>query len=232
MSISVFISLIFAFWVMNPSSTDEATKSKVLNLALVSLEQQMDMNTYQVELEPRWIPNSLLKVGPENIVSVSVLGNVEEFTRFSVTHLTGTGQKSTEIQLRLKAKQLVAVALDRIKTDVILTTDKFELQWRAVKLGKDRFISEISELQGKSIRRSLLPGQPVRKHEISNPILVIPGGQVNMLFTSGTIELGLNCESRQSGSIEEEILIYCQETRKKYTAKVKGSGEVQWLRTH
>ena len=30
----------------------------------------------------------------------------------------------------------------------------------------------------------------------------------------------------------EEIQIYCQETRKKYTTKIIRAGEVQWLRTH
>ncbi len=232
MIISAFISLVISLLLMSPSSNEDATKAKVLELAATSLEQHLDMNAFQYELSPRWIPRSLLLLGPESIESVSVLGNVEQYTRFNVIHKTRVGRKSTEIQLRIDAEQLVAVALERIKSRDHLSSNQFDLQWRSVKLGRDRFVTDIAFLEGKSIRRSLLAGQPVRVHEISSPVLVSPGDEISMIFDNGTIQLGLNCESRQSGSVGEEVQIYCQQTRKKYTAKVIGTGEVQWLRTN
>jgi flagella basal body P-ring formation protein FlgA len=232
MTISAFISLLVAFLLMNPSIKEEATKAKVLELAAASLEQRLDVNAYQFELTARWIPNSLLQVGPENIQSVSISGNIEEYTRFNVIHQTRAGRKTSEIQLRVEADQLVVVAIDRVRNSELLQADQFELQWKPVRLGRDRFITEIDEIDGKSIRRNLSPGQPIRVHEISSPILVIPGQEVAMIFSQGAVQLGLNCESRQSGSVGEEVQIYCEQIRKKYTAKVIGAGEVQWLRTN
>ena len=232
MTVSTFISLIFAVLLMAPSSTEEATKARVLELASASLEQHLDANAYQFELSARWIPSSLLQVGPDNILSVSISGNIEEYTRFDVIHQTRAGRKTSQIQLQVDADQLVVVAISRVQSNETINPDQFELQWKSVRLGRDRFITDISELKGKSIRRNLLPGQPVREHEISSPILVTPGQEVALIFSQGSIQLGLSCESRQSGSEGEEVQIYCQETRKKYTAKVIGAGEVQWLRTN
>ena len=231
MTVSAFISLIVALLLMNPSSKEEATKTKVLELAAASLEQHLDVNVYQYELNPRWIPASLLQVGPENIHSVSISGSIEEYTRFDVIHQTRTGRKSSQIQLHVDADQLVVVAIERISSSEAIEINQFEMQWKPVRLGRDRFISDLTDLEGKSIRRNLLPGQPIRENEISSPILVSPGQEVAMIFSQGSIQLELNCESRQSGSKGEQVQIYCQETRKKYTTIVIGAGEVQWLRT-
>ncbi len=217
---------------MHPLNKEEATKAKVLQLASASLEQHLDVNTYQFELTARWIPGSLLQVGPENIHSVSLSGNIGEYTRFDVIHQTRAGRKTSEIQLKIEAEQLVVVAIDRVRSGEQLDLHNFELQWKPVRLGRDRFVTNIDELKGKSIRRNLSHGQTIRVHEISSPILVAPGQEVAMVFSQGSIQLGLNCESRQSGSEGEEVQIYCHETRKKYTAKVIGAGEVQWLRTN
>lgn len=232
MIIITSISLFLASVIMSPLTTEEATKAKVLELATSSLEQHLDMNVYQIEVVARWIPNSLLKAGPENILSVTVSGNIEEHTKFNVLHITRAGRKTSEIQLRLKTEQYVTVAKDRIRSNTPLNIELFEYQWRAVKLGKDRFITNIEELNGKTSKRTLLPGQPIRSNEISSVTLITPGEEVAMIFSKGTIQLGLHCESRQSGGEGEEIQIYCQETRKKYTAKILRAGEVQWLRTH
>lgn len=231
MSINAFIALFFVIG-SSSSTIEEATKSRILELAGSDLEQHLNADEYQFDLVARWIPGSLLLVGPENIHSVKVSGNVEQYTRFVVTYQTRAGRQSAEIQLKVEAEQFVAVALDRIKSNEAISISDFELRWVPVKLGRDRFVSSLSKLQNKSIRRSLLPGQPVRAHEISSPILVIPGQQITMIYKAGAIELGLDCESRQSGSADEDIQIYCQETRKKYTAKILGTGAVQWLRTH
>lgn len=228
---NAFISL-FLILAWSHEGPEEATKSKILELATVSLEQHLDASEYRFELEARWIPGSLLQSNPEQIFSVSVDGNIEEYTRFKVHHQTRRGRQVSNIQLKIKAEQLVPVAIDRIQSNTMLSLADFDLRWTNVRLGKDRYVAALTELNGKSIRRNILPGQPVLVHEISNPILVSPGDEIRMRYEAGTITLALNCESRQSGAAGEEIQIYCSETRKKYTVEIISTGEVQWLRTH
>ena len=50
MIIITSISLLLASVIMSPSTTEEATKARVLELATSSLEQHLDMNVYQIEV--------------------------------------------------------------------------------------------------------------------------------------------------------------------------------------
>lgn len=232
MTFSVFIVLLLTLFSFDLGEKDEATKSRILELAALNLEQHLDMNTYRFELEAKWIPGSLLESSPDRIISVKIEGNIEEYTRFTVIHRTQSGREANVIQLKIDAEQLVPVALTRLTSNTDLNVSDFDLRWTPVRIGKDRFVEDLVSLQGKSIRRSLQPGEPVRQHEISDPIIISAGDNIYMNYTAGTISLSLNCESRQSGALGDEIQIYCIETRKKYTAKIISSGEVQWLRTN
>lgn len=232
MTLTAYILLMVVSVLINPSTKEEATKAKVLELAKTSLEQYLDMDVYAFNLVVKWIPKSILKAGPENIHSVTISGNVEEYTRFAVRYQTKAGRKTSDIQLKVESSMLVVVAKHRILNTQSLHPDLFEFQWKPVKLGRDRFITTFDELEGKSIRRSLLPDQPIRMNDISNPILISPGQEIIMQYHQGSILLGLKCESRQSGSMDEEIKIYCPETRKKYTAKVISAEKTTWQKTN
>lgn len=231
MTLTAYILFVVSV-LINPTSKEEATKAKVLELAKTSLEQYLDMDVYEFNLVVKWIPKSVLKLGSENIHSVTISGNVEEYTRFAVRYQTKAGRKTSEIQLKVESSMLVVVAKHRIQSTQSLHPEFFELQWKPIKLGRDRFITSIDELKGKSIRRSLLPDQPIRMNDISNPILISPGQEIIMQYHQGSILLELKCESRQSGSMDEEINIYCPETRKKYTTKVISAEETKWQKTN
>ena len=101
MTINAFIALFFVIGSLN-NSVEEETKSRILELASSDLEQHLDVSEYQFDLIPRWIPGSLLEAEPENIHSVKVSGNVEQYTRFVVHYQTRAGRQSAEIQLKVE----------------------------------------------------------------------------------------------------------------------------------
>ena len=214
------------------SSSNDATKERILELAEATISKHLDTDVVRINVKARWIPGSVLASEPNDVLSVSLSGNIEKHTRFTVNYQTRSGAQSAHIQLLIDTQQLIPVALRRIKSGENVDASDFELQWTEVELGRDRFVEQLDELEGKSIRRTILAGQPVKAHEVSSPLLVKAGEPVYMNYSDGTISLALQCEARNNGSAGEEIQIYCRETRKKYTTKILAAGEVKWLRTN
>ncbi|MBO6537131.1 MAG: flagellar basal body P-ring formation protein FlgA [Balneolaceae bacterium] len=234
MIFNALIALVFMFVPTSTGNTagDDATKERILELAEATISKHLDEEVVRFDVKARWIPGSVLASEPNDVLSVSLNGSIQKYTRFTVNYSTRAGTQSADIQLLVETQQLIPVALRRIKSGENVSTADFELQWTPVELGKDRFVENLDELNGKSIRRTLLAGRPVRAHEVSSPVLVKAGEPVYMHYSDGTIALTLQCESRNNGSAGEEIQIYCQETRKKYTTKIIAAGEVKWLRTN
>ena len=112
-----------------------------------------------------------------------------------------------------------------------MNIELFEYQWRAVKLGKDRFITNIEELNGKTSKRTLLPGQPIRSNEISSVTLITPGEEVAMIFSKGTIQLGFIVNQDKAGEKEKKFKFIAKKQEKNTPQNLR-AGEVQWLRTH
>ncbi len=230
MIFNALIALVLLF--STSVSGDETTKQRILELAEATISKHLDEAVVRFEVKARWIPGSVLASEPNDVLSVSLAGNIQKYTLFKVNYSSRAGTQTVDIQLMIETQQLIPVALHRIKNGENVHASDFELQWTPVELGRDRFVEKLNELDGKSIRRTILAGQPVRAHEVSNPLLVKAGEPVNMHFSDGTIALALQCEARNNGSAGEEIQIYCRETRKKYTTKILAAGEVQWLRTN
>ena len=90
--------------------------------------------------------------------------------------------------------------------------------------------NEYRRINGKTSKRTLLPGQPIRSNEISSVTLITPGEEVAMIFSKGTIQLGFIANQDKAG--EGERLNLLPRNKKKITAKILRAGEVQWLRTH
>ncbi len=231
MIIYIFIALFFSFVMPQPTTVEEKTKHKVLELAAINLADHLDPERYQIELSVKWIPNSVLQVGPHNIRAVTAIGTIREYTRFNLIYQTRAGRSSTQIQLKIKAEQYVLVATERIKRNELADSSMFHYKWVKIKLGRDQFVYDLAELNNKSIRKNLLPGQAIRVQELSKKVVINPGDAVTMRYSKGFIKLALSCEARQSGAKGEQIGIYCQETRKKYDVKIIGKGEVQWVKT-
>lgn len=234
MIFNALIALVFVFAssITAEGFGNDATKERILELAEATISKHLDEDVVRFDLKARWIPGSVLASEPNDVLSVSLDGSIQKYTRFTVNYSSRAGTQSADIQLLVETQKLIPVALRRIKSGENVHTTDFELQWTPVELGRDRFIEQLDELEGKSIRRTILAGQPVRAHEVSSPLLVRAGEPVYMNYSDGTISLALQCEARNNGSAGEEIQIYCRETRKKYTTKIIAAGEVKWLRTN
>ena len=199
--------------------------------ALEKLHAQYDTEGYRFELNPRWIPDNLQNVNPSKIISMQLIGEAGRYATFQVIYQLPHTIEEVQIQFQLKTWQRVQVATQRISNGETITPEMLQEYWLEITLGRDRFATTPDQLIGKATRRFLNTGQPFRLNELSEPLMVKPGDTIQMLFSNGGIELALTCESRQSGAKDDEVVVYCPETRQKYEAQVLKAGEVAWLRT-
>ncbi len=86
-------------------------------------------------------------------------------------------------------------------------------------------------MAGKTLRKTLNAGQFIAADDIGRSFLIEAGDDISMIFRENGLEISIGCEARQDGAFEEEIQVYCKETRKKYLAEITGPGETTWLKT-
>ncbi|MCG8374423.1 MAG: flagellar basal body P-ring formation chaperone FlgA [Balneolales bacterium] len=216
----------------DPNSRAEATKSVLMEKARAELLKQFNEDEYQIFTTPRWIPNSVLEAGSENIKSVQLTGEIGRYANFEVSYIKFNRTQKAEIQVKLEVSQLLPVLNSKMRNGDVLSYESFDMRWVEIQLNRHKYISTIDELVGKTLRRSLNAGQPVKVTEVSNPLLIEAGDYVEMSFSNGGISIALTCEARESGTLGEEIAVFCPESRKNYHTKIIASGEAQWLRTY
>lgn len=214
------------------SIANDETKQFIIEKAQESIESKYDTEEYRFTLSARWIPGSLLKTRPENVRSVKLKGAVEQYTKFEVQYQYGNKTERAEIQLKVEAEIKLPVPNHRMSSGETIKAEDLSSRWVSVRMGRDAPVQQQQMLIGKTLRRTVNAGQPIEKSEISSPLLVEAGEDVDLIFTEFGIQIVLTCEARQNGAIHEEIQIYCKETRNKYLGKVNGPGEALWQKTH
>ncbi len=225
--LSTFSSVILAY-----STENDETKQVIIEKAQESIESKYDSEEYRFTLSARWIPGSLLKTNSSNIKSVKLEGGVQRYTNFEVLYQEGSRLEQVQVQLKVDTEQKLPVLNHRMVRGETIEAEDLDQRWVSVDMGREQLVNEDYMLIGKTIRRTLNAGHPIEYDIISSPYLVEAGDEVDLVFNEFGIQIVLRCESRKSGSIDEEIQIYCKETRKKYLGKITGPGVAQWQKTH
>lgn len=207
------------------------TRERILALALESLEASYDEELYRFSVSARWMPGSLLALQPGDILSVQPKGAVDRYTHFEVSYRAGNRNRSSQVQLSVDIERKLPVASRRILNGEQISAADLELRWVSVPNDRGQLVDEATLIDGKTIRRNLVKGQPVRHADVSSEFLIDAGDSVKMIFEDQGVRIELTGEARQSGAQDDEIRIYSNETRKRYLGRVIGPGVVQWQRT-
>lgn len=199
--------------------------------ALDVLYQNSIDGLYRFSVAPRWLPGTLTRSNPDDIIDLQLKSDIERYTVFEVAYLHRNRRQTVEIQLSVDIEQQLPVASDRIMNGDLINENDIEMRWISVTHDRGQLVSKQEELIGKTIRRTVIPGQPIRYADISSDFLIEAGDQVQLIFESDGIEIQISVEARQSGSQDEEISFYSNETRKRYQGKISGPGVAIWTKT-
>lgn len=230
----ILISLVLGISARGPQHPrpDSTAEEVILRGAREILGRNFNTDTYRFEMSPGWIPASVLRTDPEYIESVQPVGAVDKYTSFDVIFRDPGGRRQkAQVQLVVDAEQKLPVARRRLMSGTVIRPEDIRLQWISVDPGQNRWVDDPGMLAGKTLRRTLLPGQPVSRNQISTEYIIKAGDSVEVLFEEQGIKISLRGEARQHGAKGDEIRIYSNETRRKYLGRVIGPGVVKWKKT-
>lgn len=230
----ILISFLFssgAFSSQEEFVSESGTREVILEKALETLYTRYDRDEYRFGVTARWIPGSLLGLKPEKIRTVEPDGAIERHTNFTVTYAEHNRYRQTGIQLSIDIEQKLPVARHRVQSGEVIKAEDLIWQWVSLAQSKGQLETNMETLIGKTLRRTLLQGQPVRRNEISEKYLVEAGDLVQLIFDEHGIRVVLTAEARQGGEKGDEIQLYSNETRKKYLGRVISPGVVKWQKT-
>ncbi|WP_185957363.1 flagellar basal body P-ring formation chaperone FlgA [Gracilimonas mengyeensis] len=215
------------------TATEPAGAEEVIvDMALEAVQAKFADQSFRFQLSPRWIPRSVREISPAQIQMVQPVGPIQKYTSFEVVYQAGGQPDKTEIQLEVVAEQKLPVLSQRVVAGQAIKAEDLSWAWIQITLGREQPVSDMDQLLGKTLRRTLNPGQYINPDYLSAGYVVEAGGTVNLVYQQNGLQIMLACEARQDGALNDEIQIYCKETRNKYLGKITGPGEAAWLRTH
>jgi len=207
------------------------TKSKILKQARTKLERHFSKGTYRINLKARWIPSRLLQQSPKQILAVQVDGTIRKYTNFTVFYTQRNRRKNVQIQLKVEAERKLPVVTDRLRKGGKIEEGQLVYQWVTISQNSQSYITSKEELVGKTLRRTLLSGQPIKKSYISRDLIIRAGDQVQVFIEREGIQIQVSAEARENGAKGDRISVYSNETRKKYEGEVLRPGVIQWKST-
>lgn len=213
------------------SEVSSEVREVIVKKALVAIEEMHDPEAYRFSVSPRWIPGSLERIDADRITAVKPEGSVERYTNFTVTYQDRNRVQAANVQLIVETERKLPVANQRILSGTELDKQSLDMRWVSVPYDRGQLVEQMNEIEGKTTRRSLADGQPIRYADISTEFLVEAGDVVQMIFEQNGLRIVLQGEARQSGARDEEITIYNKETRKRYKGRISSPGVVQWTGT-
>ena len=204
---------------------------KVLELARQTLSNHFDDERYRYSLSIRWIPGSLVQLSEESILSVELVGEVERYTNFEVAYQQAGSVQTIQVQLALDIEKKLPVANRRIMYGEVLDSNSLNYRWISVSVNKGRLVESKNVLIGKTLRRTLTAGQPVRYADIASEFVIYAGDDVTLLFEKDGILIAITAQARQDGEMDEVITIYSNETRTRYLGRITNPGIAKWKKT-
>lgn len=236
--ISIFLLLVFVVlgfssaWAGIANSTDdEEMKSFLVKQATKQLERQFSNGEYRFDIEPRWIPNQLLQQSPSQVLSVELNGKIRRYANFEVVYNQRGDRKHAEVQLKVNAEQKLPVVNDRVRRGNKLEESHFSYQWVSIS-GKDgEYFSSIEALVGKTLKRTLLSGQPIQKTFVSRDLIIKAGDEVKVFIKRNGVQVQVTGEAREDGAKGDRIKIFSNDTKRKYVGEVIRPGVILWKNT-
>lgn len=207
------------------------TKSYILEQARKQLAKRLPGDNYRYQIQARWIPSRLLRQSPDQITGLQLRGEIRRYTNFEVTYLRRGDRRQIEIQIKVEVEQNIPVVIKRLRKGSALSEENLAKQWVSITKNRGTYITSTDKLIGKTLRRTLLSGQPVPRSYISRDLIIRAGDEVKVVIEQNGVQVQVTGEAREDGAKGERIKVYSNETRRKYEGKIIRPGVIQWKNT-
>lgn len=133
-----------------------------------------------------------------------------------------------EFVVRAQISAMVAVAAAPLAAGQVLTAADMALERRDITAIADSS-ADLAALAGLSSRRTLRPGDVLRKSQLAAPLLVKRGESVRIVARREQIEVSMAGEALDAGALEAQVRVRNVASGTVIRARVTGPGSVQPL---
>lgn len=133
------------------------------------------------------------------------------------------------IKATLRLPPMVVVSRRALGREEIITADDLDyspIPQRSAAAPSD-FFTDIEEVVGKQVRRSIATGQPIEAKSVGNAVVVTRGDMVEVESVAGDIVVTTSGRANESGAVGELIAIELLPSRKRINASVTAPMKVR-----
>lgn len=204
---------------------------KIMKEARNILSEHYEDERFRYTLSLRWIPGSLVQKHEDDILSVDLASEIDRYTNFEVVYREGNRTQKAEVQFIIDLEKHLPVASKRIMYGETLSSDDIHYSWVTIASNSEKLVDSEKVLLGKTLRRSLSAGQPIRYSDVASEIIVTAGDDVKLLYRENGILISMDVQARQDGEVDELITFYSEKTRTRYLGRIVNQGVAKWEKT-
>jgi flagella basal body P-ring formation protein FlgA len=94
-------------------------------------------------------------------------------------------------------------------------------------IGRTDVVTSLEDVVGKEAAQALVPGRPIDRSAVRQPVLVQRGEVVTIYARSPGVQVRTAARAKDAGSLGELITVESLENRRTYTARVTGIQEAE-----
>ncbi|MEQ8397691.1 flagellar basal body P-ring formation chaperone FlgA [Thalassobaculum sp.] len=190
------------------------------------IEPQRRGDDFDVEIFNRDLP-LFVATGTVPDVLVRNLAYDPRSNRFDAT-ISVPGSQATPVVVSGRVEPMLSVPVLRshaMPGEVITEND---IQWLRVESRRASMnsVTRLEDLLGRTPRRPIVGGQPIRLTDIRPNFVIDKGDLVTIVLNSGTMTLTARAEATEKGAVGDIIRVRNNHSRKVLEARVTGAGTV------
>ncbi len=139
----------------------------------------------------------------------------------------GKPQMTFWVYADIRVHSPVVQAARRVTYGSTITADDVRVAETELSDLRVEYLRSSDEAIGKTLRRSLSPGDPLTRDSLVSPLLVHSGEIVRLLLQSGKISLAASVRAEQNGRLGQTIRVRNLDFSRSIKALVTGRGEVR-----
>ena len=141
--------------------------------------------------------------------------------------LVAVGKEFIAFSGRYSAMQMVPVLKNRLSRGAVISENDIEMKpILQSRLRTGVSITDPKELIGKTLRRVIATGMPLHPFDLASQIVITPNSQVEMIYSSGGIEVSDRGTALENGAIGEIIRVKNSKSGSVLNARVDSPTQV------
>ena len=120
----------------------------------------------------------------------------------------------------------VPVLRRQVRSGEVITAEDIDLSKLPVRNVRKNTVTDSRQLIGKSPKRVISQGRPIRQEEIANPAILLKGAHITMIYKTRNLEITTLGEALESGAKGDVIRVKNLSSRQVIDGIVETSGRV------